>query len=42
MVMVCGLPVMYDVFCGPRGEKELKEGTVLHQLGYTTEMVAKF
>jgi cytochrome-b5 reductase len=39
---VCGLPVMYDVFCGPRDEKELKEGTVLHQLGYTTDMVHKF
>ena len=42
LVMVCGLPAMYDVFCGPRTEPELKEGTVLHKLGYTTTMVAKF
>ena len=41
LVMVCGLPVMYDVFCGPRDEEELKEGSVLDQLGYTTDMVAK-
>ena len=41
LVMMCGLPVMYDVFCGPRDEEELKEGSVLDQLGYTTDMVAK-
>ena len=40
--MVCGLPVLYDVFCGPRTEKELREGSVLQRLGYTESMVAKF
>lgn len=41
LVFVCGLPVMYDAWCGPRTEAELKEGTLLHKLGYTTDMVAK-
>ena len=42
MVMVCGLPPLYDVFCGPRNEADVKEGSILHELGYTAEMVAKF
>ena len=42
LVMVCGLPALYDVFCGPRTEDTVKGGTVLHRLGYTAEMVAKF
>lgn len=41
LMLVCGLPVLYDVLCGPRGEKELKEGSLLSTLGYTQEMVAK-
>ena len=40
-VFVCGLPAMYDSWCGPRGEAELKPGTVLDTLGYTAGMVAK-
>ena len=32
---------MYEILCGPRTEKEIKEGSVLHQLGYTSEMIAK-
>lgn len=40
-VFVCGLPVMYDLWCGPRGEQELKPGTLLARLGYKTEMVSK-
>jgi cytochrome-b5 reductase len=40
-VFVCGLPVQYDAWCGPRTEPELAEGTVLHKLGYTTATVAK-
>ena len=40
-VCVCGVPLMYDSLCGPRGE-ELKEGTVLHELGYPSDMVTKF
>ena len=42
MVFVCGLPAMYNSMCGPRGEKELAEGSVLPALGYTQDMVAKF
>ena len=42
LVMVCGLPPLYDVFCGPRNETDVKEGSVLHELGYTAEMVVKF
>jgi len=41
LLMVCGLPAMYDVLCGPRTEKELADGTVLHKLGYTSGMVSK-
>ena len=41
MVFVCGLPPMYAALCGPRTEKELKEGSTLHKLGYTTAMVSK-
>lgn len=40
-VFVCGLPVQYDAWCGPRTEAELAEGTVLHKLGYTSATVAK-
>lgn len=41
MLFVCGLPPMYNALCGPRGEKELREGSVLPAIGYTKEMVAK-
>ena len=41
LVFVCGVPFFYDVMCGPRGEKALKEGSALKALGYTDEMVAK-
>ena len=41
MLFVCGLPAMYTILCGPRTEKEVKEGSVLQKLGYTAEMVAK-
>ena len=41
LLFVCGLPPMYEILCGPRTEKEIKEGSVLHQLGYTSEMIAK-
>ena len=40
LLFVCGLPPMYNALCGPRTEKELKEGTVLHSLGYTTDRTA--
>lgn len=32
---------VYDHLCGPRNEP-LREGTALHALGYTNEMVIKF
>ena len=41
MVFVCGVPSLYDVMCGPRTEKALKEGSVLATLGYTEDMVSK-
>ena len=41
MIFVCGLPPMYNVLCGPRNEKEVKEGSVLASIGYTAGMVAK-
>jgi len=41
LLFVCGLPPMYDMLCGPRTEMEIKEGSVLQQLGYTADMVAK-
>lgn len=41
LLFVCGLPPMYDMLCGPRTEKDVKEGSVLQQLGYTADMVAK-
>eukprot|EP01065_Artemidia_motanka_P034333 TRINITY_DN4165_c0_g3_i3.p1 TRINITY_DN4165_c0_g3~~TRINITY_DN4165_c0_g3_i3.p1 ORF type:complete len:280 (+),score=91.18 TRINITY_DN4165_c0_g3_i3:228-1067(+) len=42
MVMVCGLPALYKSMCGPREDPEVAEGTALHKLGYTKEMVVKF
>ena len=41
LLFVCGLPPMYEALCGPRTEKGLKPGSVLHELGYTEDMVAK-
>ena len=41
LVFVCGLPGMYAALCGPRNEKELKDGSTLQKLGYTADMVAK-
>ena len=35
-------PPLYDAFCGPRNEADVKEGSILHELGYTADMVAKF
>ena len=41
LLMVCGLPSMYEALCGPRTEASLREGSVLWDLGYTEAMVAK-
>jgi len=40
IIFICGPPPMYDVFSGPRTEKDLK-GT-LKDLGYSAEQVYKF
>ena len=42
MVLVCGLPGVYDKLCGPRNSVSLPKGCVLSNLGYTEEMVLKF
>ena len=41
LVFVCGVPGFYEAACGPRSTPELAEGTILHRLGYTADMVAK-
>mmetsp|Transcript_20820 Transcript_20820/g.35501 ORF Transcript_20820/g.35501 Transcript_20820/m.35501 type:complete len:287 (-) Transcript_20820:1735-2595(-) len=40
VIMVCGPAVMYDIFSGPRGEKEV--GGILAEMGYSSEQVYKF
>ena len=40
-IFVCGLPIMYDLWCGPRADVDVAEGSVLQKLGYTRDMVAK-
>lgn len=41
LVMVCGVPALYEALCGPRQTKELADGSILQQLGYSAHMVAK-
>lgn len=41
LCFVCGPPALYSALCGPREERQLREGTALDQLGYTGGMVAK-
>ena len=41
--MVCGLPGVYDLFCGPRHVEEVpRDTTILGRLGWTKENVVKF
>lgn len=40
MIFVCGPPPMYNVFCGPRNEKELTG--YLAEMGYQASQVYKF
>jgi cytochrome-b5 reductase len=40
LIFVCGPPVMYDIFCGPRGEEEITG--ILGELGYGKDQVVKF
>jgi len=41
LTFVCGVPQLYDVMCGPRLEPEVKQGSVLANLGYTKMMICK-
>ena len=41
LTFVCGVPQLYDVMCGPRTELEVKQGSVLANLGYTKMMICK-
>ena len=41
LVVVSGSRAMTKALCGPREEKALAEGSVLHQLGYCTDQVLK-
>lgn len=40
IIFVCGPPIMYEIFCGPRTDPEISG--VLKELGYTKEQVFKF
>ncbi len=40
IIFVCGPPIMYEILCGPRNEKEVSG--VLAELGYTSSQVFKF
>ena len=40
--IVCGVPALYTVLCGPRGDAALPPESALATLGYTKEMVFKF
>ena len=42
LVFVCGVPALYAVLCGPRGDAALPPESALATLGYTKEMVFKF
>lgn len=39
-IFVCGPPVMYDILCGPRNQKEISG--ILGQIGYDETQVVKF
>merc|ERR1712127_972927 len=41
MIFVCGPPIMYDIFCGPRTETDNVTG-ILGDLGYSADQVYKF
>ena len=41
IVVVCGLPGVYEKPCGPRSDEEIRVGSALSILGYTKDMVIK-
>jgi len=40
IIFVCGPPIMYNIFCGPRGDKDISG--VLKEMGYNNNQVYKF
>lgn len=40
IIFICGPPIMYDIFCGPRGQKEVTG--LLKEMGYSDSQVYKF
>jgi len=40
IIFVCGPPIMYNIFCGPRGDKDLSG--LLKEMGYSSNQVYKF
>jgi cytochrome-b5 reductase len=40
VILVCGPPIMYNLLCGPRTEKEVTG--ILGELGYSSSQVFKF
>jgi cytochrome-b5 reductase len=41
VVVVCGLPGVYEQLCGPRTTAEISARSALANLGYTENMVIK-
>lgn len=41
LVVVCGLPGVYDKLCGPRCDKSVAAGSALFSIGYSDDMVIK-
>lgn len=41
LVVVCGLPGVYQKLCGPRTDVQLSSDSALYNLGYRSEMVCK-
>jgi cytochrome-b5 reductase len=41
LVVVCGLPGVYDKLCGPRCDRGIAVGSAMHSLGYSEDMVVK-
>ena len=40
LIFICGPPVMYDILCGPRDDKNITG--VLEEMGYSQHQVYKF
>ena len=42
LVFVCGPTPMYELLCGDRTHEELKECSILDDMGFNTKQVYKF